>query len=140
MYIAISPALLPLDAMGIWLSKQILMYKLLVPSIITPYNYNYSYGLTKALDTVSVRVWLSVNSVPTSLFLSPLSPRTVPGTVRKQCPVRRQAVPTKPSCFTVTAAVPSANQKSSDRLVKHLHRHRATNRFWFIFAFVFLYV
>ena len=36
----------PLDAMGICLNKHKLMYKVLAPSIITP------YGLTEALDTL----------------------------------------------------------------------------------------
>ena len=45
----------PLDAIGISLNKQKLMYTVLAPSI----NIN-SYGHMEALDTLCVRGWLSV--------------------------------------------------------------------------------
>ena len=34
----------PLDAMGISLNKQNFMYKVLAPSIITPYEFLWTYG------------------------------------------------------------------------------------------------
>ena len=46
-----------IDAMGICLSKQKLMYKVLAPSIITP------IFLMEALGTLCVRGWLSVKDV-----------------------------------------------------------------------------
>ena len=51
----------PLDTMGISLNKHKLMYKVLVPSIIAPYKFLWTYGGSGHMYMyVCVSDWLSV--------------------------------------------------------------------------------